>query len=287
MDNIFSQITGVKMYCLLTCVSLFYGVIVILIIRHQIIDGNGIPDVINDDYQLVRDNGPGIDISELYWTTTSNTSSDVTIEGVNATTESAYKHSLTVNYSQVLVPKKQWTGGVWNPKCRTTPIKTPATTVYIAQSQTSNCGRYITCAKFVADQLRHDISLYSDIQYNFVITGQGSIFEGLAWGCKVHNDTVDADEILVLLTGDSNFAKEYVNDKQYESLLLFLGYSVATRKLASDYWLKPVCCIVPGGGNPGKRLYWHLTVNFIRFYYRCTNIIQCKHLLSNTERHVL
>lgn len=258
---------SIRRLCLITCGILFYAIIIILIIRHQIIDGNGIQVEI-DDIEIV-DNGPSINIPLLYWTT-------ATTADINATIESTHDENIfATNYSMALVPKKKWTVNMWQSKCITGKLSLPIATVYVAQSDTLNCDRFFTCSQLVCDLQKDDMFPYGDIQYNFVITGQGSIFEGLSWGCKVHNRTIANNTILVLLTGQYVVSGDHVNDKQYRSLELFLQYNVMAKTLSSTYWLAPVCCIVPGN-NPNKLLYWHLAANFPRFYYLCYNSKQCR-----------
>lgn len=265
-----------KRYYLLSIVVIFYAIVIILIIRHQIIVGNREPEADDDSY--IIDNGPDIYLPVLIWSVTDTTittkATNTTSAGVDTTTGIYYDRDIDQNYSRAFVHKKTWSVSKWDAKCLTVPLTLPVTTVYVAESQTRNCRRYLDCLTFVSALQDHDSTPYGDIQYNFVVTGQGSIFEGLSWDCKVHNKTVGTDAILVLLTGYSKVDDYYVSSEQYESLRLFLRYNVMMRKLSPTYTLKPVCCIVRGN-NPGKNLYWGLWIGVDHFYYHCNNPQNC------------
>lgn len=107
---------------------------------------------------------------------------------------------------------------------------------------------------------------HSNVQYNFVIEGDGTIFEGLSWNCSLNSDTrvTDTSSILVAFTGDSEYRGKFglleyeITGKQYAALKLFTVSNVINRNLSPSYQLIPHCCI-HHGRFPGKWVYSNLT----------------------------
>ena len=114
---------------------------------------------------------------------------------------------------------------------------------------------------------------YRDINYNFIITGDGRIYEGRSWTCKVEDTRIEpaSKTIYVALTG--NPADEVTN-QQINSLQDLLAYGNDNYYLKSNYKVKPYCCVVPSD-NPDKHVF-ELMKNVTKFYSNCNNTPNCK-----------
>ena len=151
-------------------------------------------------------------------------------------------------------------------------VKLPVTKLYILETSTSNCFDYKGCKVRMNLQWEWFQSLgYSDIQYNFLIGGDGSIFEGLSWNCSQHcYEGLDRSSIVVTLTGQTYNRIKYsdvnyeVTTEQYAALKLFIMANVINGNLSPSYQLIPYCCVV-NTGNPGKWVFTNLTL-FEHFY---------------------
>ena len=99
-----------------------------------------------------------------------------------ASTNANTKDSETVRrYSELLVPKSNWSLGDIKVPCAV-PLQLPVTKVYVEETKSKNCFGYGQCKDLLLDRQR---SYYensnTDIQSNFLIVEDGSIFEGLTW----------------------------------------------------------------------------------------------------------
>ena len=162
-------------------------------------------------------------------------------------------------YSAVLIPRSNWSSKA--AKACPKRLRLPVTKIYIRETTSANCDDYSWCKTLLSSTLEFVIYAgYNDIQTNFVITGDGLIFEGLSWSCKVEDNRVEDTAILVSLTGNSEDKSSQINLDQYDSLKLFLIKNVFNDgNINSSYQILPYCCIV-AGKNPGKFVYSNLTL---------------------------
>lgn len=200
-----------------------------------------------------------------------------TVVGIDAATD-ILEIKTVKKYADVLVSNGNWSSVVNTSVCKTL-LEPPVTKIYVRETQTKNCHNYFRCKGLVLDIQRHEILYYGDdIQSNFVITGDGLIFEGLSWRCKVHHWRTENSAIWISLTGNSKDwegYKNYINHKQYSSLKLFLTEHLVSGKLALSYHLIPFCCII-SGSNPGEAVFNNLT-QFETFYgEECLKTHQCR-----------
>lgn len=197
-----------------------------------------------------------------------------TVASIEATTE---VFQPAKKYSDVLIPKGNWSLEMTTGDCKTS-LKLPVTKVIVRETVTDNCNNYSDCEQLVLNIQHKEMERYTrDIQSNFLITGDGLIFEGLSWKCKVEDENTQSTAIWISLTGNSlNFLylKNYINHRQYDSLKLFLTENQINGNLSPSYELIPYCCI-NSGFNPDKTVYIDLMV-FENFYgedclkyYRC------------------
>lgn len=190
----------------------------------------------------------------------SNTQSSIvasTSSSVESVTIDLSEMKTKIKYSDILVKKSNWSTGHVNASCRTR-LELPITKIYVSETNKANC---IKCRSTVLDMQTYDTTWKRDIQYNFVIGGDGLIFEGLSWSCKVDNEATDSTSIWVAMTGksyDPATTRELVNSAQYTSLRLLITANLINNNVAWDYQLLPRCCILYGR-NPGKLVYDNLT----------------------------
>ena len=89
-------------------------------------------------------------------------------------------------YSELLVSKSNWSSGDVKVPCAV-PLQLPITKIYVRETLTGNCSTHDQCKSFLLDmQLSHYRFAKTDIQSNFLIGGDGSIFGGLSWDCLLY-----------------------------------------------------------------------------------------------------
>ena len=178
-------------------------------------------------------------------------------------------------YSEFIVRRSNWNSPDFKVPCPVT-LQLPVTKVYVKETVSTNCYNFAQCKDRMLERQRWYYSFYrTDIQANFVIGGDGSIFEGLSWDCRVTYMVPDRNSILVLLIGCSechdgdNDGQYNFQEVQYRTLDVFLKASIISGNLSSSYQLLPFCCLNPGGGDPGRKVYADLT------YFKNFNGTEC------------
>ena len=119
-----------------------------------------------------------------------NQSDLIVSDSINIVTEAAYtvtsafipsqfsSDDVVSRYRTTLVDRRMWDSayrGTHN-KCKT-PLRTPVTNVYVSESLGRNCDSYESCVKLITEKLK----IENDTRYNFIVAGDGSIYEGLSW----------------------------------------------------------------------------------------------------------
>ncbi|XP_046683801.1 uncharacterized protein LOC124369765 [Homalodisca vitripennis] len=108
-----------------------------------------------------------------------------------------------------------------NFKC-TDLIITPLKKIYIRQTNLSNCnkGNCIMILKSLAESSR-------DKYYNFIIGGDGAIYEGKGWKCVAENKysfwRPKTNELVIGLTGYENSPDNKITTEQKNGLINFLN----------------------------------------------------------------
>ena len=162
---------------------------------------------------------------------------------------------------------------MYNCENRLERLKRPVTKLYVLETETYICFDYESCKIRMNHECGFFKSLgYPDIQYHFLIGGDGSIFEGLSWNCTQDYYSVppDRNSIVVALTGYTyksiKYSEEYweVTKEQYAALKLFIMANVFNGNLSPSYQLIPHCC-EKNSGNPGVWVYTNLSL-FEHFY---------------------
>lgn len=191
------------------------------------------------------------------------TSKVSTDEVFNSVTFNSYKYRQTMDslnihvrmeYLEYLTSRHDWDSRYSQKHCKI-ELKLPIINVFVSESLTDNCYSYDSC---VNHKLMTYVPVVWDVTFNFLITGDGEIFEGLSWKCKVDDPLIDPDCIHVVLTGNSNFSSSQITDKQYRSLKLLIDANVVEGTISPVSALIPICCLVEQQ-NPGKQVYQKLS----------------------------
>ena len=118
-------------------------------------------------------------------------------------------------------------------KCKN-PVGTAITKIYVSETINSNCFDYDACLS----QIRKifNFGMPQEIFANFVVTGDGSVFEGLIPKCPTnHYRSVDIDSLHVMFAANSNSADDKINDLQYRSLYLMIKAYIIIGEISSLY----------------------------------------------------
>ena len=115
------------------------------------------------------------------------------------TTATDLNAKIIENYFNVLRKRNDWTSIPADRNCLTL-LQLPINKIYISETSSENCHTLSHCKAELLNILERDKFIFDDIQYNFIIAGDGTIFEGLSWKCKVLHKWTDNNSIWVSLT---------------------------------------------------------------------------------------
>lgn len=156
-------------------------------------------------------------------------------------------------------------------------LQLPINKIYVSETFTHNCFNYLGCKNIIVTKQKLDMFTSNDIQYNFIIGGDGAIFEGMCWSCKVWPKRVDSTSILVAMTGNSydldskaKFESNKINSEQYEALELLLKANHLIGNISLQYQLLPYSCVNNDKSNPSTEVIKRLEM-FENFYSDCTS----------------
>ncbi|KFB50845.1 peptidoglycan recognition protein long class isoform B [Anopheles sinensis] len=135
-----------------------------------------------------------------------------------------------------LVTRQEWLAQP--PREDLAELKLPVSNVIIAHTATESCTTQQACITRVKSiQNYHMATLkYSDIGYNFLIGGDGAVYEGRGW-LKVGAHTRDYNFISYGIAFIGNFEVDQPTDSQMEQLDALLHNCTARSSLASNYQL--------------------------------------------------
>ncbi|RZC41839.1 peptidoglycan-recognition protein LF, partial [Asbolus verrucosus] len=133
-----------------------------------------------------------------------------------------------------LTSRKVWQAHV--PSSTMPKLKLPVTRVLFLQTNSSSCDSKSQCAKLVHElQLKH-MSQWKepDIVYNFLVSGDGSIFEGRGWNFQTtFSDYSSSKTVMIAFLGE--FETNPPTLRQAESAKLFIDVAVMKGNLESCY----------------------------------------------------
>ncbi|PSN45819.1 hypothetical protein C0J52_05503 [Blattella germanica] len=118
----------------------------------------------------------------------------------------------------------------------------PASLVLISSHEGDHCSNLVTCRDEIRDSQRHDMferekGTFPDIRYNFMVGGDGNVYEGRGWDNQSQFPL--AEEIMsVGFMGDYNpWNGCTLNQRQINVTRQFIEYGVQLGKIAKNYSL--------------------------------------------------
>ncbi|XP_055384729.1 peptidoglycan-recognition protein LF-like [Condylostylus longicornis] len=136
-----------------------------------------------------------------------------------------------------LITRKNWLAQP--PSSLLSDLVHPTKYVIISQTATDTCDTQSECIFRVRliQALHMESRWYDDISYNFLIGGDGSVYEGRGWD-KVGVHTRGYNQISIGIAFIGNFNEIEPNKNQLEAAKLLIDEGVRKGKLSSDYILK-------------------------------------------------
>lgn len=146
--------------------------------------------------------------------------------------------------------------GDWQalPEYKKTPLKLPIETVVIGHSAEAYCDRKYKCIDAVLNIQEAHLRRYDDIGPNFLVGGNGLVFEGR--GANIQGVLVrnwNSKIISIMFLGDYQNTN-YPDDRQIEHVKVLLDVLVKANVLKGDYVLLGHCQISKQIVSPGKNL---------------------------------
>lgn len=193
------------------------------------------------------------------------------------------------NESVWLVTREMW-GATAAKSC--IPLDPYPYIVTIDQTGRTYCTTYVECCEEMRQiqtiHMTEEVAgyVYPDINYSFVIGGDGRVYEGRAWICSTQTKNKYDQLLSIAFVGDyfSNSTNNTVSEKQMKALSSILQLGIKESKLYGGYAFAPICCYNNKLFSPGDNLYNTIeeTGNLIT---GCDADALCpliKHMISNT-----
>lgn len=152
-----------------------------------------------------------------------------------------------------IVPRLNWSGQKVNDKC--TDLHMPVKLIVISHTESTNCSTYFECVQQCLQVLKkHTINHgLIDIGYNFLIGGDGSIYEGRGF-YKEGNHTMNFNNISFGIAFIGNFEKDKAPKKQIESAQYLINISVEMELVTRNHKVNGALQLMPTT-SPGKKLF--------------------------------
>ncbi|CAB0038026.1 unnamed protein product [Trichogramma brassicae] len=94
----------------------------------------------------------------------------------------------------------------------------------------------------------------NDIAYNFLVGGDGLVYEGRGWGVAgQHTPGYDARSVAVAFIGDFEYRKP--TEAQVQAARELIAHGVRLGKIAADYKLQAQRQVMANTKSPGKQVY--------------------------------
>ncbi|XP_050294879.1 peptidoglycan-recognition protein SB2-like isoform X4 [Anthonomus grandis grandis] len=123
--------------------------------------------------------------------------------------------------------------GALDPEGEFSELPLPSSLVIISHSGTEPCTDFTQCANITqAIQFEHIKKGFGDINFNFLIGGEGGIYVGRGWQ---YENTIRFKSVVISFIGD--FSKGYATDKAINASLDLIGEGVRQGKIREDYKL--------------------------------------------------
>lgn len=194
------------------------------------------------------------------------------------------------NENAWLVTREMW-GAIPPPKS-CVALDPYAYMIMIDQTKYKYCKTYFECCEEMQHiQTTHMIDedegyVLPDINYNYVIGGDGRVYEGRGWNCTTQTRNKYNQLLSIGFVGDyfSNSTNNTVTEQQMKALFSILDLGVKASKLYGDYEFVPICCYNRKITSPGDNLYSTLEKTG-RLMTSCNKDEPCdliKKMISNT-----
>ncbi|XP_069675201.1 peptidoglycan-recognition protein SB2-like isoform X2 [Periplaneta americana] len=133
-----------------------------------------------------------------------------------------------------LVNRSSW--GALPPKDKTPLPHPPATLVVIIHTDSTPCDTLDTCSEAVREIQRAHLKKYSDIAFNFLVGGDGRVYEGRGWDLQgAFARSFNNVSLGVAFIG--KFSNVAPPNQQLEEAQALIDVSLKNNKLPSDYKL--------------------------------------------------
>lgn len=135
------------------------------------------------------------------------------------------------------------------------PLKLPVSKVIISETPPEICTTQDSCSYWTrVTQSRHmDTFNWSQVGYNFLVGGDGRIYEGRGWN-YMGDHTRDNNNNSIGITFLGTFRRQEPTPKSLEACQLLIAQGVRLKKLKPDYQLLGHRQIT-GTLMPGEELY--------------------------------
>lgn len=154
------------------------------------------------------------------------------------------------NYSVRLRTRPEWFSPKTEVDCDPLFIH-PAKYVIVSHTVTTNCYKQINCENVMKDMQAYHLKIGNcDISYNFVIGGDGYIYEGRGWGISgAHTKGFNCHSIGVAFTGNYNI--QLLSPEMEEAFQLLVEEGLRLGEIAEDYKLFGHCQVRLKSESPG------------------------------------
>lgn len=169
--------------------------------------------------------------------------------------------------------------------------------VVLFQTKTEFCYNFDECSQIVRNIQDTDLTdiFATDIKYNFLIGGDGKVYEGLDWLCKGEHVFLPFSAVHIGVIGD--YSKYGHNNRLSESQIKVLHdlfrYGKEKQKLYEHFGITPACCY-KNASDPGDNVLSEI-VHWPEFVRACLHTSNCDYssvsdmetLLNNVTSTVL
>lgn len=156
--------------------------------------------------------------------------------GENTAASPSNQEETQVNFGNGLhiYTRVQWGGRPIQPDYLNRTLVHPTKLVIIGHTVTAQCMTLKACSLQLQAIQGHHVGThnYSDIGYNFLVGGEGNIYQALGWDIQNY---VRNNSIHISFTG--NYIHDHVSDRQRMGVQALLKRGVALGKLDEDYLL--------------------------------------------------
>lgn len=116
-----------------------------------------------------------------------------------------------------------------------TKLMLPSQKVLLMQTNSSSCWNEIECIKVLQNIQKYQIEQLDepDISYNFIVAGDGRVYEGRGWNYQSSYTDSDNEVLVVALLG--TYDEVAPTNQQTQELQAFLDYAVMRDNLVPCY----------------------------------------------------